>query len=117
MPPFAAAPFQNFMPFLAQPSLIWVKGSVGACVELPENARLPTIDPYRKLVEAAGLGHCGIEISARNRSTAAVAVQILKDAKPREIPIFGRSVSISYREVARPSAPLEPLIFADEVIK
>ena len=105
------------MALLAQPSLIWVKGSVGACVELPENARLPTIDPYRKLVEAAGLGHCGIEISARNRSTAAVAVQILKDAKPREIPIFGRSVSISYREVARPSAPLEPLIFADEVIK
>jgi len=30
-----------------------------ACVELPENARLPTIDPYRKLVEAAGLGIVG----------------------------------------------------------
>jgi ABC-type uncharacterized transport system substrate-binding protein len=59
----------------------------------PKKARLPTIDPHREFVEAGALGIVGSKFQP---ATAAppVAVEILKGTKPRDIPIFWRSITI-----------------------
>jgi putative tryptophan/tyrosine transport system substrate-binding protein len=57
-------------------------------VELAEKYRLPAIYPFKTFVEAGGLMSYGTDVPAFARRAADMADQILKGAKPSEIPIF-----------------------------
>jgi putative ABC transport system substrate-binding protein len=57
-------------------------------VELAEKGRLPTIYPFRQFVEAGGLMAYGIDASDLGHRVADMVDQILKGAKPADIPIF-----------------------------
>ena len=57
-------------------------------VELAEKSRLPAIYPFKMFVEAGGLMSYGIDVPALGRRVADMVGQILKGAKPGEIPIF-----------------------------
>jgi putative ABC transport system substrate-binding protein len=57
-------------------------------VELAEKGRLPTIYPLRQFVEAGGLMAYGIDPVDIGHRVANLVDQVLKGAKPGEIPIF-----------------------------
>ena len=57
-------------------------------VELAAKGRLPTIYPFRQYVEAGGLMSYGVDLSDLGHRIAQLVDQILKGAKPGEIPIF-----------------------------
>jgi putative ABC transport system substrate-binding protein len=57
-------------------------------VELAAKGRLPTIYPYRQIVEAGGLMSYGIDIVDLGHRIADMIDQILKGAKPADTPIF-----------------------------
>ena len=57
-------------------------------VELAEKSRLPAIYPFKMFVEAGGLMSYGIDVAALGHRVADMVGQILKGAKPGEIPIF-----------------------------
>ena len=57
-------------------------------VELAAKGRLPTIYPWRQFVEAGGLMSYGIDLVDLGHRVADLVDQILKGAKPGEIPIF-----------------------------
>jgi putative ABC transport system substrate-binding protein len=57
-------------------------------VELAAKGRLPTIYPWPQCVEAGGLMAYGIDLSDVGHRVADLVDQILKGAKPGEIPIF-----------------------------
>jgi putative tryptophan/tyrosine transport system substrate-binding protein len=91
-------------------------------VELAEKGRLPAIYPYREFVEAGGLMNYGIEIPALGRRAADMAVQILKGAKPSEIPIFLPTkfemlINLKTAKSLGLTVPHELLVSADEVIE
>jgi putative ABC transport system substrate-binding protein len=91
-------------------------------VELAEKGRLPAIYPYREFVEAGGLMNYGIEIPALGRRAADMAVQILKGAKPSEIPIFLPTkfemlINLKTAKALGLTVPHELLVSADEVIE
>jgi putative ABC transport system substrate-binding protein len=56
--------------------------------ELAEEHRLPAIYPYREFVEAGGLMSYGINLGDLSRRMARMVDQILKGAKPVDIPVF-----------------------------
>src|SRR5262245_13884611 len=60
----------------------------GLIVELAEKGRLPAIYFYRQFVEAGGPMAYGIDVSDVGHRAADNVDQILKGAKPGEIPIF-----------------------------
>jgi putative ABC transport system substrate-binding protein len=60
----------------------------GLIVELAAKGRLPTIYPFRQYVEAGGLMSYGIDLPDLGHRIAHLVDQILKGAKPGEIPIF-----------------------------
>jgi putative ABC transport system substrate-binding protein len=57
-------------------------------IELAAKGRLPTIYPFRQYVEAGGLMSYGIDFSQVGQRAADMVDQILKGAKPADIPIF-----------------------------
>jgi putative tryptophan/tyrosine transport system substrate-binding protein len=57
-------------------------------VELAEKNRLPAIYPFKMFVGTGGLMSYGIDVSALGHSIADIVGQILRGAKPSEIPIF-----------------------------
>jgi putative ABC transport system substrate-binding protein len=57
-------------------------------IELAAKGRLPTIYPFRQYVEAGGLMSYGIDFSQVGHRAADMVDQILKGAKPADIPIF-----------------------------
>jgi putative ABC transport system substrate-binding protein len=57
-------------------------------VELAEKHRLPAIYPSREFVEAGGLMSYGIILADAQRRMADMVDQILKGAKPADIPVF-----------------------------
>jgi putative ABC transport system substrate-binding protein len=56
--------------------------------ELAEKKRLPTMCPYRDYVEAGGLMAYAVDLAELLRRMADDAHQILKGAKPGDIPIY-----------------------------
>jgi putative ABC transport system substrate-binding protein len=91
-------------------------------VELAEKGRLPTIYPYRQFVEAGGLMSYGIDISDLGHRVADLVDQILKGAKPGEIPIFQPTqfeLSINLKTAKTLGIELPPLLVAraDKVIE
>ena len=57
-------------------------------VELAEKYRLPTMCPYRDHVEAGGLMGYAVDLTELLRRMADNVHQILKGAKPGDIPIY-----------------------------
>jgi putative ABC transport system substrate-binding protein len=64
----------------------WVNRSM--IVDLAEKHRLPAIYPWREFVDAGGLMSYGMSTADFERRMAGMVVQILKGAKPADIPVF-----------------------------
>jgi putative ABC transport system substrate-binding protein len=91
-------------------------------VKLAEKGRLPAIYPYRQFVEAGGLMSYGIDISDLGHRVADIVDQILKGAKPGEIPIFQPTkfeLSINLKTAKTLGIELSPLLVgrADNVME
>jgi putative tryptophan/tyrosine transport system substrate-binding protein len=91
-------------------------------VELAAKSRLPTIFNFRQTDEAGGLMSYGIDISDVGHRVADLADQILKGAKPGEIPIFQPTkfeLSINLKTAKTLGIELPPLLIAraDHVIE
>jgi putative ABC transport system substrate-binding protein len=91
-------------------------------VELAEKGRLPTIYPWRQFVEAGGLMSYGIDLVDLGHRVADMVDQILKGAKPGEIPIFQPTkfeLSINLKTAKTLGIELPPLLVAraDNVIE
>jgi putative tryptophan/tyrosine transport system substrate-binding protein len=91
-------------------------------VELAATGRLPTIYPYRQFVEAGGLMAYGIDAYDVGHRVANLVDQILKGAKPGEIPIFQPTkyeLSINLKTARTLGIELPPLLVAraDNVIE
>ena len=90
--------------------------------ELAAKGRLPTIYNYRQFVEAGGLMSYGIDVSDVGHRIADIVDQVLKGAKPGEIPIFQPTkfeLSINLKTAKTLGIELPPLLVAraDEVIE
>jgi len=91
-------------------------------LELAEKGRLPTISSYRLFVEAGGLMSYGIDASDLGHRVADIADQILKGAKPADIPVFQPTkfeLSINLKTAKTLGIELPPLLVAraDNVIE
>ena len=81
--------FQCSMLLWPQPSLICIKGPARRrALNSAKKSSAADDPPIAGVRRSRGLGHCGVEIPARDRRITGVAVEILKGAKPREIRIF-----------------------------
>jgi putative ABC transport system substrate-binding protein len=84
-------------------------------VELAAKGRLPAIYFYRPFVEAGGLMAYGIDVADLGHRVADLADQILKGAKPGEIPIFQPTkfeLSINLKTAKTLGIELPPLLVA-----
>jgi putative tryptophan/tyrosine transport system substrate-binding protein len=91
-------------------------------VELAEKARLPAIYPFKMFVEAGGLMSYGTDVSAFARRAADMVGEILKGARPGEIPIFQPTkfelaINLKTAKALGLTVPPELLATADEVIE
>jgi putative ABC transport system substrate-binding protein len=91
-------------------------------VDMAAKGRLPTIYPWRQCVEAGGLMAYGIDLSDLGHRIADLVDQILKGAKPGEIPIFQPTqfeLSINLKTAKTLGIELPPLLVAraDNVIE
>jgi putative tryptophan/tyrosine transport system substrate-binding protein len=91
-------------------------------VELAARGRLPAIYPYHPFVEAGGLMSYGVDASDLGHRVADLVNQILKGAKPGEIPIFQPThfeLSINLKTAKTLGIELPPLLVAraDNVIE
>jgi putative ABC transport system substrate-binding protein len=91
-------------------------------VSLAEIARLPTIYPYRAYFEEGGLMVYGSDLTALYRRVASYIDQILKGAKPGEIPIyleakFDLLINLKAAKALGLTVPTSLLVRADEVIE
>jgi putative ABC transport system substrate-binding protein len=91
-------------------------------IELAEKNRLPTIYPFALFVEAGGLMSYGINVPALGRSIADMIGQVLKGAKPADIPIFQPTkfelaINLKTAKALGLTVPPELLATADEVIE
>jgi putative ABC transport system substrate-binding protein len=91
-------------------------------VELAEKSRMPTIYPFRQFVEAGGLMSYGSDASDLGHRVADMVDQILKGAKPADIPIFQPTkfeLSINLKTAKTLGIELPPLLVAraDNVIE
>jgi ABC-type uncharacterized transport system substrate-binding protein len=91
-------------------------------VDMAAKGRLPTIYPWRQCVEAGGLMAYGIDLSDLGHRIADLVDQILKGAKPGEIPIFEPTkfeLSINLKTAKTLGIELPPLLVAraDNVIE
>ena len=91
-------------------------------VDMAAKGRLPTIYPWRQCVEAGGLMSYEIDLSDLGHRIADLVDQILKGAKPGEIPIFQPTqfeLSINLKTAKTLGIELPPLLVAraDKVIE
>ena len=96
--------------------------NISLIVELAEKARLPAIYPFKKFVEAGGLMSYGTDHAALGHRIADMADQILKGAKPADIPIFQPTkfelaINLKTAKALGLTVPPELLTTADEVIE
>ena len=90
--------------------------------KLAENARLPAIYPDRGFVELGGLMAYGPEVEELYRHAADQINQILKGAKPGELPFyqatkFDLTINLNTAKVLGLTIPQAVLLRADEVIQ
>jgi putative tryptophan/tyrosine transport system substrate-binding protein len=91
-------------------------------VELAEKSRLPAMYTYKLFVEAGGLMSYGTDVSVWGYNIADIVGQILKGAKPGEIPIrqptkFELAINLKTAKTLGLTVPPELLATADEVIE
>jgi len=91
-------------------------------VSLAEIARLPTIYPYRAYFEEGGLMVYGSDLTALYRRVASYIDQILRGAKPGEIPIYLEAkfellINLKATRALGLAVPTSLLVRADEVIE
>src|SRR6185503_7180545 len=97
-------------------------GHLKLIVELAEKSRLPAIYPFKMFVQAGGLMSYGVDIPAMGHGIADIVGQILKGAKPSEIPIrqptkFELIINLKTAKALGLNVPPELLATADEVIE
>ena len=90
--------------------------------KLAESGRLPAIYPDRSIVELGGLMAYGIELEELYRHAAHQIDQILKGAKPGELPFyqatkFKLTVNLNTAKALGLAIPQSVLLRADEVIQ
>jgi putative ABC transport system substrate-binding protein len=86
------------------------------------SARLPTMYPFRELVESGGLMSYGTNIPDLFRRAAGYVDRILRGAKPADLPVeqaikFDLVVNLTTAKALRISIPESFLLRADEVIE
>jgi putative tryptophan/tyrosine transport system substrate-binding protein len=91
-------------------------------VELAEKSQLPVIYPFKLFVEAGGLMSYGIDVSVYGHNIADIVGQILKSAKPSEIPVrqptkFELVINLKAAKALDLTVPATLLATADEVIE
>jgi ABC-type uncharacterized transport system substrate-binding protein len=91
-------------------------------VRLAEAAQLPTVYPYRTYFEEGGLMVYGSDVAALYRLVASYIDQILRGAKPGEIPIYLESkfellINLKAAKALGLTIPTSLLLRADEVIE
>jgi putative tryptophan/tyrosine transport system substrate-binding protein len=91
-------------------------------VSLAEIARLPTVYPYRAYFEEGGLMVYGSDLTALYGRVASYIDQILKGAKPGEIPIYLEAkfellINLKAAKARGLTIPTSLLVRADEVIE
>ena len=91
-------------------------------VELAEKTRLPAIYPFKMFVQAGGLMSYGIDVPDFGRRVADMVGEILKGAKPSEIPIlqptkFELVINLKTAKALGLTVPATLLVAADEVIE
>lgn len=91
-------------------------------VDLAAGHRLPTIYPYREYVDVGGLASYGTDTADLLRRLANMADQILRGAKPGDIPFYQQTkfILVLNRTTARSLGlefPTTLLAVADEVIE
>jgi putative ABC transport system substrate-binding protein len=91
-------------------------------VRLAEAAQLPTVYPYRTYFEEGGLMVYGSDVAALYRLVASYIDQILRGAKPGEIPIYLESkfellINLKAAKALGLTVPTSLLVRADEVIE
>jgi putative tryptophan/tyrosine transport system substrate-binding protein len=96
--------------------------NVKLIVELAEKHRLPAIYTLKRFVEAGGLMSFGIDLVAMGQSIAEIIDEVLKGAKPSEIPIrlptkFELAINLKTAKALGLTVPATLLVAADEVIE
>jgi putative ABC transport system substrate-binding protein len=91
-------------------------------VELAEKNRLPAIYPFALFVKPGGLMSYGVDEPELGRNAAVMVGQILKGAKPADIPIFqptkfDLAINLKTAKALGLSVPPELLATADELIE
>jgi putative ABC transport system substrate-binding protein len=91
-------------------------------VELAEKARLPALYPYHEFAEIGGLIVYGVDLREMFRHMAEQADQILKGAKPGDIPFYQPTkfhlvINVKTAKTLGITVPPTLLIAADEVIE
>jgi putative ABC transport system substrate-binding protein len=86
------------------------------------SARLPTVYPFRELVEAGGLMSYGVNIPDLFRRASGYVDRILRGAKPADLPVeqptkFDLIVNLSTAKALGLTIPESFLLRADEVIE
>lgn len=94
----------------------------GLIVELARQAQLPAMYPYREFVELGGLMAYTVDLAGAFRQAARQVDQILKGAKPSEIPFYQQTdfgLFINLRTAKALKLNLSPgvLAIAEEVIE
>jgi putative ABC transport system substrate-binding protein len=97
-------------------------GNQRLITKLAESGRLPAIYPDRSFVELGGLMAYGIELEELFRHAAHQIDQILKGAKPGELPFyqatqFKLTINLKTAKALGLTIPKELLLRADEVIQ
>jgi putative ABC transport system substrate-binding protein len=96
--------------------------NVKLIVELAEKSRLPAIYPFKLFVEAGGLMSYGADVSVWGYNIADIVGQILKGARPSEIPIrqptkFELVINLKTAKALSLTIPDKLLSVADDVIE
>jgi putative ABC transport system substrate-binding protein len=91
-------------------------------VSLAETARLPTVYPFRPFFDEGGLMVYGSDVAALYRWVASYIDQILRGAKPGDIPIYLESkfqllINLKAARTLGLTVPTSLLVRADEVIE
>ena len=91
-------------------------------VELAEKYRLPALYPFAVFVKHGGLMSFGVDEPELGRNVAVMVGQILKGAKPADIPIFqptkfDLAINLKAAKALGLTVPPELLATADEVIE
>jgi putative tryptophan/tyrosine transport system substrate-binding protein len=96
--------------------------NVKLIVELAEKTRPPAIYPFKMFVQAGGLMSYGVDVPDLGRRVADMVGEILKGARPGEIPIFQPTkfelvINLKTAKALDLTVPAALLVAADEVIE